>query len=276
MRHTALEYFYSNSVDGWLTAPAASLIAAITTDFTNSGRPVCEIGVHHGKLLIFLRLITGGKAVGFDLFERQDQNVDGSGKGDLERLRVNYQRYVGETSSLSAISVNSLDLDHHRILAECDAAPVLFSVDGGHTSELTRNDLNLAAQSVAEDGMVVLDDVFNESWPGVCTGLAEFFAQGPLLVPFCIVGNKVLFAKSERVAGDFRDRLAALPNTEIAGMRGRSTASFFGSQVSIITSTPSPRFSRYLASSMAWQRIRFGKYGRRMRRIRRKLLFGTS
>ena len=71
----------------------------------------------------------------------------------------------------------------------------LFSVDGGHTSECTVNDLSLADAALSEEGVITLDDVFNEHWPGVMTGFAEYMQAGNgRLVPFCIAPGKVLLS----------------------------------------------------------------------------------
>ena len=43
----------------------------------------------------------------------------------------------------------------------------LFSVDGGHTAELARHDMLTADGAIGEQGIIILDDFFNEAWPGV-------------------------------------------------------------------------------------------------------------
>ena len=46
----------------------------------------------------------------------------------------------------------------------------LFSVDGGHTRELTVNDLTVAASHLEEGGIIILDDITNLAWPQVIDG----------------------------------------------------------------------------------------------------------
>ena len=51
------------------------------------------------------------------------------------------------------------------------------SVDGGHTAEITAHDLAVADASLAEGGIIVLDDAFNEQWPGVADGVQRYFLR---------------------------------------------------------------------------------------------------
>ena len=57
----------------------------------------------------------------------------------------------------------------------------VFSVDGCHTYECTLSDLHLAFQTIAPNGVVILDDHFNPSWPGVSTGLGAFCLRKEML-----------------------------------------------------------------------------------------------
>src|SRR5215831_3331880 len=69
-------------VEGWLTPIAIDLVCAASAAQKAQGvnGPVCEIGVHHGRLFILLHLLTdsGERSVAWDLFERQSENIDQS------------------------------------------------------------------------------------------------------------------------------------------------------------------------------------------------------
>ena len=126
----------------------------------------------------------------------------------------NCRRYLGEAAEVYAHEVNSLLLTAETVVADCGDAPVLFSVDGGHTAELAFNDLAIAAAVTADDGVVILDDFYNEAWPEVAFGALRFFFEQPnALYPFCVVGNKVLLARNPELA----DRLAAYLISRPAG-----------------------------------------------------------
>jgi len=193
---------------------------------------VAEIGVHHGKLFILLCLLRdeGEIAVGYDLFDRQDQNIDGSGKGSLEVLTQNLRYMKASATHLKLITANSLDLTGAKVLRDSESPVRLFSIDGGHTADITRNDLSIAAEATGDDGVIILDDFFNEAWPGVSTGTSQFLRDNPAkMIPFAILGNKVFFAKTAAAADAFRRELA---QSEImAGHLQGKHSEFFGHAV---------------------------------------------
>lgn len=44
-------------------------------------------------------------------------------------------------------------------------------------------------------GIIILDDCFNEMWPGVTDGVHQFFSEPRTIVPFGIGANKVFFCQ---------------------------------------------------------------------------------
>jgi len=210
----ALQYVKNmDRIHGWLLPEAARCIVCLHDAQRRNGvgGSVAEIGVHHGKLFILLCLLRneGEIAVGYDLFGRQDQNIDASGKGSLEVLKDNLRHMKVGTSGVKLITANSLELTAGAVLSDSQSPVRLFSIDGGHTADITRNDLSIAAEAIADDGVIILDDFFNEAWPGVSTGTAQFFRDNPkMMVPFAILGNKVFFARTPGVADGFRQILS--------------------------------------------------------------------
>jgi len=174
----------SKSVEGWLSRLGIGLIVEVAEAqrAQGVGGPVCEIGVYHGKLLILLHLLSNPteRCVGWDLFERQVENVDKSGRGNREKLLENLKRHECDLDRVLALTANSMELQAADIERHCAGRARLFSVDGGHSVEATINDLRLAADSVCEGGAIILDDFFNEAWPGVAEGACRFLSQDPL------------------------------------------------------------------------------------------------
>ena len=88
MNKYLFEYIYqgSRNVYGWLYKPAIDIITSIanTQEALGINGPVCEIGIHHGKSFILIHLLTQDNemSVAYDLFERQQENLDKSGLGD--------------------------------------------------------------------------------------------------------------------------------------------------------------------------------------------------
>ena len=197
-------------VEGWLTPLSARVLAFLLDQQTRLGvrGSVGEIGVHHGKLFLVAYLATrrDERAFAVDVFDLQEFNTDGSGKGDRDRFVANVERHAGSTDGLVLITADSLKLTPDRILR--DAGPARFiSVDGGHTDECTINDLRLAEACLADGGIIVLDDYFNHHWPDVSVGAARHFtAPGARTKPFLITPNKIFFA-DERYHGVYQNAL---------------------------------------------------------------------
>lgn len=186
----------SRQIHGWLSPLDADLIAAAGAAQTAHGirGGVGEIGVHHGKLFILLCLLMHDDEAAFcvDVFDRQDLNVDNSGVGNEAIFRRNLEQFADP--DVAVFKKSSLDLGAAEIR---DAVgPVrLFSVDGGHTAEITANDIEVAAATLTEGGVIVVDDYFNPEWPGVSEGFHQVM-PGTGLVPFAIGRAKVLVCQA--------------------------------------------------------------------------------
>jgi hypothetical protein len=185
-------------VEGWMPPGAADMIVAMShaqQKFQVTGH-VAEIGVHHGKLFILLCLLRaeGEWSVAVDLFGDQDRNIDASGEGDREKLLENLRRYA-DVTHLILHQGDSLELDGKALVALAGGHFRLISIDGGHSAEITAHDLTTAENALVQAGVIVLDDCFNEMWPGVSDGVHEYFTTRRSIVPFAVGANKVLFCR---------------------------------------------------------------------------------
>lgn len=150
-----------------------------------------EVGVHHGLFFVGLAHLAqqGEGLYAADVFEDQNLNVDGSGFGD----RAAFMRATGSNgiseADMTVVAGSTADLDDLGGMAFR-----MFSVDAGHTRELTYNDMSLAACHLAKGGIIILDDVPNMSaWPGVVDGFFSWLHYFPVdFAPFFVGYNKVL------------------------------------------------------------------------------------
>lgn len=187
-------------VDGWLSHLDAGLIAEIGRFQNGAGitGAVGEIGVHHGRLFILLALMMkpGEQAFAVDLFDDQEANIDRSGYGDEAAFRANLARFGVDAGAVRILKGNSLDLDWPDIAASVGPVARLFSVDGGHTAEITRNDLRIADRALADGGVIVLDDYLNPEFPAVSEGMCRHMIEDrPDLAPIAIGDNKLLLCR---------------------------------------------------------------------------------
>jgi predicted O-methyltransferase YrrM len=197
-------------VHGWLNPSTAVYLSSL--EVLQRAMPVtgdmCEIGVHHGKsfLCLALGLPPDQRAVAIDVLEDQAANLDGSGRGDRAAFELSLAEH-GAGDSVDLIQSSSLDLEKRGFL-EWGRRFRLFSIDGGHTAEVTCNDLQLAERTVVKRGVVVLDDLLNRHWLGVITGLFQYWSKGGTLVPSVVVPNKLLLARSIDEAMGYRRLMA--------------------------------------------------------------------
>jgi hypothetical protein len=183
-------------VKGWVFPGAIQAVVGLSEEQRKASVSggIAEIGVHHGRLFILLYLLgaTGERAVAIDLFSQQDLNVDHSGEGDLERFKKNLKRHA-DTDRLVLYEGDSTKLEPQQLI-EMGGGPLrLISVDGGHTAEITSHDLYVSEGALAQGGVIILDDCFNDTWPGVVEGVHQYFASPRSIVPFGIGANKTLF-----------------------------------------------------------------------------------
>lgn len=192
-----------SKVDGWLHEKSASIISDIL-EFQNEQNwagGIAEIGIHHGKLFLLAASHLKNDEFGYaaDLFDDQQQNIDKSGQGDRQIFENHINDLIPDKArAITVHSGNSLDIVPEDILSKFGQVR-FFSVDGGHTAECTLNDLSIAQDVLCDYGVVVLDDAFNQAWPDVSTGLADFYYRKSIakISVFALSPNKVFFCKKE-------------------------------------------------------------------------------
>ena len=184
----------NDEIEGWLTPTNIYMVAYLTQVQHNISvyGSVGEIGVHHGKFTIPIVGFAGTeeRAIAVDLFSLQDQNTDGSGKGDMQAFENNMKRFF-LSAATQVLESNSYSLTHNDFSSY--PAFRLISADGGHTHRLTLNDLLLTCSLVRDGAIVILDDFINMDWLGVVSGAFEFMNSQHSLVPFLWLSNKLYF-----------------------------------------------------------------------------------
>ncbi|NNE82100.1 MAG: class I SAM-dependent methyltransferase [Silicimonas sp.] len=268
----ALDQYISGNlrkVDGWLTAFDARLIAALLRWQNANGVSGClgEIGVHHGKLLILLQLAASADdaVFGVDLFEDQSENIDRSGRGDRQMLESNADRYGVGAAGLNLLQRNSLELEWPELRRLTGAECRFFSVDGGHTADITANDLAIADQSLTSDGVICLDDYFNKMFPEVSVGLCRFM-QNADLAPFAISANKVFLCRP-----DFQAKYSDCLRASVGQAEHASDVDFFGYPTPVLRQ-PKGAYERVKTSRLA-RKLRDTALGEALKPLVRRVLF---
>jgi len=258
------------TVEGCMTRGAAELVMAVDAcqkTHAVAGH-VCEIGIHHGRsfLLLYLLRRAGELGLAVDLFDAQHENVDQSGRGDSEAFRANFARICGDTTGLRVLAANTLRLTAEDLMREVSGRLRLISVDGGHTREVTRHDLTIARGALEAGGVVILDDFFNEAWPGVAEGTWRFLDAGGELVPFASGANKLLFTTDPAHAAIYLENLLRSG----LGRQSKTTEMCGHPLVWLDLRTESLRDA--LAATSLWDRWRATTLGRLAGAVLRRIL----
>ncbi len=187
------------TVEGWCIPHLWQVIEPLHELQTNLGinQPVAEIGVFHGKFLIGLlktkNVSRGNFAI--DVFDMQEFNLDGAGKGNLQALKDNLAKCGMAPDTVIIERVDSLAIrDAHidSILARSGGGFSFFSVDGCHLPEHTVNDIRIAMKLTVPQGIIFIDDYYNANWPGVQEGVAKlYFNDYVNRVPLVYTCNKL-------------------------------------------------------------------------------------
>jgi hypothetical protein len=180
-----------DKVEGWLLKDAVDLLLLL--DSAQKRLQVTgnlgEIGVWQGKLLVLFCLLADSaeEVLGVDSFIHctPPQLCE-------ERLTANMSAHAPEFNGLVLIKKDSKLLSPNDLRRNGQGFR-LFDVDGDHSSEGAYSDLALAAQVINPGGIILIDDFFNDTCPGVSEGICRYFFENPdsNLSPFAISGNKI-------------------------------------------------------------------------------------
>jgi hypothetical protein len=197
------EYVSSGSkkVSGWFGRIDAEMFRSIL-EHQNQKKlcgAVAEIGVHHGRSFIAmcLALQPGQKSYCVDVFDAQHLNKDFSGKGNRNIFEENLTRFGVDPNSVTIEAKSSMVVAADNILQS--VGPVrFFSVDGGHWSAIVENDLRIAAASLADHGVIALDDFHRPEWADVSAGYFSWYSKSTKsMVPFAIGFNKLYLCRAD-------------------------------------------------------------------------------
>lgn len=214
-------------IDGWLYIKALRLIDFFDKcqDALEVRGHIGEIGLYFGKLFIFLYLMAreGENVVGVDLFPKEEWE---------KTFHRNMTRYAYPEKQPIIVKSDSLEVTAEQLLDLAGGPYRMFSVDGGHKMEHALNDLRLANAVLSEGGIVLLDDYFDPSFPGVSEATNRFFLEddGVRIAPFLICGNKV-FLSTKGQAQAYREAALSTLNPDEVEI---TEAVFHGETVSTV------------------------------------------
>lgn len=201
MQHDAVKAYLRGpfqQIGGWCSPWLWQLITPLAEHQAALGvqQPVAEIGVYHGKFFLGLVLTKGAAANNFaiDVFDMQQFNLDGAGKGDMEQFRANIAKAGVSEGAVTMLRADSMALTAQELqrIRHVSGGFSMFSVDGCHMVEHTINDVRVAMQLTVPEGIIFVDDYTNQDWPGVQEGMAKLYmTDSPRFVPLAVLHNKL-------------------------------------------------------------------------------------
>jgi|694.fasta_scaffold50205_5 predicted O-methyltransferase YrrM len=198
MKKSVYRYF-TWSVPGWLPLVDHILIEIIgkfQRTATIQG-PILEIGCYKGKSAILLGKLLGEKEELFlvDLFEKiSTENVM-----DTPLYAGLTQRNLERNLRLYQIDATVLKIDSQDIMETLSTRNFrMIHIDAGHTYGPVSKDLHSAISMIQDDGVIILDDYRNISFPGMWLAFAEFLSNKNASVLFA-TETKVYLVKTEHL-----------------------------------------------------------------------------
>ena len=199
---TAMDsYKRIKKIPGWLSRVDHEILGTILRMQEDASTPgaIVEIGTHHGKSLLSMLTAQGETANAYviDLFGRQAENRDDSGRGDLARLKSNLAAFGISEDRVVIDARSSFQVTPDDIVASVGRAR-LFHIDGGHHLTAVTNDLRLAIGMLEPTGVLAVDDVFRAEWPEVSMAVfgSSALSEAGLRI-FAIGFNKTYWCRSE-------------------------------------------------------------------------------
>jgi predicted O-methyltransferase YrrM len=185
-----------HSVVGMSSRFAAAVTARlmrIQTDLGVSGH-VAEIGTFEGRFFIAMAhaLAAGEKAVGIDLFDWPNPQV-------IDRFHANCARHGVPDDKRVTLKADSRAMWPSEVTDAAGGRIRLFHIDGEHSRAALARDLGLATATLADGGVVVLDDMLHPGYPTLMVAVQEYLAANPDIVPLCVIDRESIVAATKFV-----------------------------------------------------------------------------
>jgi predicted O-methyltransferase YrrM len=183
-----------NSVVGMSSRFAAAIatrLMGLQAELGVSGH-VAEIGTFEGRFFIAMAhaLAAGERAVGIDLFDWPNPEV-------IDRFHANCRKHGVPDVARVTLKADSRAMTPAQV-TEAAGGPIrFFHIDGEHSRAALARDLALATATLAEGGIILLDDMLHPGYPTLMVAVQEYLARNPDMVPLCIVDRENIVAATK-------------------------------------------------------------------------------
>ena len=182
-------------IEGWLMEGARDItlaLADLQKDFLVQG-PILEIGVWKARYLCLLSFVPSEaqRVIGVDPMVGM-ANKDAH-KAELFR---NIEMYARRPDLVTINEERSEHVDPQALLEQAGGRFQFISVDGSHLRDHVLHDLTIAEATLAEGGIVAMDDIANPIAPGVWEAFIRYgMKDDAALMPIINAGNKLFLTQ---------------------------------------------------------------------------------
>jgi hypothetical protein len=207
-RHTSIKLLSREAweridlLEGWLAFEAADFSYSLVQHQSAVGPigTILELGVYKAKYLSALYFASrDSPLLGVDAFLQGIGNPLSPEDAQSAELlmRANVIAVNGEDSRLKILRADTMVLTPEVLFKHAGARLRLVHIDAGHEAANVMHDLALASALLHEAGVIVADDAFNFTTPGVPEGLFTYLLtqSNGQLAPFAYCGNKLFMCR---------------------------------------------------------------------------------
>lgn len=161
--------------------------------------PAMEIGVFCGKsfIPIYHRRSPGFPVLAVDMWSPVDSPEWRSFGDKRAEFLKNARDRIVDHSDIVVVDKDSRSLTADDYLSMSGVPMRVIHIDGDHSMDGCLHDLVESEKCLSDDGVIILDDVFNTDWPGVGAATNEFLghARKTEIRPILIGHGKVVLSK---------------------------------------------------------------------------------
>mgnify|MGYP003386368496 CR=1 FL=1 len=185
------------TVPGMSSRFAATITAGLMRIQTGLGvtGPIAEIGTFEGRFFIALAkaLQPGEVALGMDIFDWPNPAV-------IDRFEANCVKHGVAAGVRETWKCDSRTVTPAELLERTGGRRLrLFHVDGEHSRASLAKDLALATAVLADDGVIILDDMLHPGYPTLMVTVHEYLTQHPEMVVLCIIDRETIVGATKFV-----------------------------------------------------------------------------
>jgi len=182
---------------------------------------LCEIGVYKGGFIMaLLENLPNLNAIAIDPYPNS------------EEIKNVFVKNLGERNLVNRVEL----FDDYEKLAQREFD--LIHIDGEHSESAVRKDLKFAIANLSTNGIVVIDDIKHQLFPGIISATLQVVHQD-FLAPFLITRNKMFLCQPSEYISQFYRAKELLDQLKIPYSAGVTEGTILLGEIAFISQSNS-------------------------------------